>query len=484
MTDKTRAFSSHRNISLSPEPFPGSFEHLNDFNNKDPFDDSGNYPHIHYEAKIHPIRFKMRQWLLPYIRKETPILHNLQQKYRNPFLDFYFSYSANLAAHTFYVLMLPLPIWLGYGIVSRDMIHVLGYGIFFSGYIKDFCCLPRPRSPPLHRITLSGYTAKEYGFPSSHSANATGVSTLLLYQILNNWESFSSRFTLITTVLLLVLYYATLIIGRIYCGMHGFLDISTGAIIGFLCSIIRTAFRHIWDDKLVIGSAYGPLISIVVNYSLIYFHVYPVDDCPCFDDSVAFIGVVIGLDISQWIYVNSSYNSLKYGVEGMSAIDIPYSYEELGLVKTVLRVVLGVSLVMIWKEISKPLLLSLFKQFYKRVYKNEYRSGRFNRIRSDTNSRREKIGEVQQLMKDLSNPSQKDTVGPQSSIDYYELQQYTNNIEALHEKNKLFTCGVFKPRYDMEIIVRLIVYAGIPFMVIVGFTLAAELLGLGYKPVS
>ncbi|KAA8565498.1 hypothetical protein EYC84_009357 [Monilinia fructicola] len=43
--------------------------------------------------------------------------------------------------------------------------------------------LPRPLSPPLHRITMSGSAALEYGFPSTHSANAVSVAVYALFTL-------------------------------------------------------------------------------------------------------------------------------------------------------------------------------------------------------------------------------------------------------------------------------------------------------------
>lgn len=454
------------------------FAHLNDFNNKNPFQDSGNFPHVHYKTKVNPIRFKIRAFLLPYVRSETPILSQIQETIRTPFLDYYFSYSANLAAHTFYVLMLPLPIWLGYGQIGRDLVYILGFGIYASGFVKDFCCLPRPRSPPLHRITLSGYTAKEYGFPSSHSANATGVSVYLLMLFLRNTEGIK----LIAGLFILAVYYCSLIFGRIYCGMHGFADLSVGATIGVLVFGLRRLTSEYYDSFVFQKSLFGIVTSLIFNYCLIYFHVSPVDDCPCYDDSVAFIGVIMGIDISHWIQTNRWMNSSKFGIDG---IDIPYSYAEIGFIKTLLRITLGVFLVVVWKEISKPILLTLFKPVYRLIVAEDKEKITFNRIRSDTLNKKERIGDLTQMLKDIG-AEKKDSVGPQSSIDITEIEEdderYKKELSKLHQKNTIFTCGAFKKRYDIEIIVRLIVYAGIPFMVTIGFPLVAPLAGLGYTP--
>lgn len=477
--------SSPSELSLSSKH--DKFAHLNDFETKHEYADSGNYPHIHYKTKIHPLRFKFRQFLLPYIRAETPILSKIQQSSRNAFFDYYFSYTANFASHTFYVIMLPLPIWLGYGDVGRDLVFIIGYGIYFTGFLKDFCCLPRPRSPPLHRITLSGYTAKEYGFPSSHSANATAVSLFLLKKLLENYNAFDSVWTAHCLLAVLSIYYVSLIIGRIYCGMHGFSDIVVGSIIGTLCLVIRTYTKNWYDSIIFQNSIIIPIYTTLFNYFLIYIHVSPVDDCPCYDDSVAFIGVILGLEISHWGYLKTPF-SLDPSYGGVGVLDIPYSFAKLGLIRTIARISVGVSLVVAWKEISKPLLFKLLKPFYNLIVTSDEESLTFNRIRSDTLEREEKLTDAKRLIKDIGNPRKRESVGPMSSIDRTEIEElqahknYFAELDKLHETNVMFTCGAFKPRYDIEIIVRLIVYAGIPMVVILACPPVFKFLKLDFIP--
>jgi membrane-associated phospholipid phosphatase len=63
------------------------------------------------------------------------------------------------------------------------MVRILASGVFFTGFLKDLLSLPRPLSPPLYRITMSGSAALEYGFPSSHSANAVSVAVYALLAV-------------------------------------------------------------------------------------------------------------------------------------------------------------------------------------------------------------------------------------------------------------------------------------------------------------
>jgi membrane-associated phospholipid phosphatase len=103
-----------------------------------------------------------------------------------------------------------------------SFVDVLAPGVFFTGMIKDFFCLPRPLSPPLQRITMSGSTALEYGFPSTHSANAVSVALYCLTLLHTPNEDLSSV-SKVALEFLAWLYAGCVVIGRMYCGMHGFL---------------------------------------------------------------------------------------------------------------------------------------------------------------------------------------------------------------------------------------------------------------------
>src|SRR5687768_3945350 len=109
------------------------------------------------------------------------------------------------------------------------LVHILALGVFWSGFVKDFFSLPRPLSPPLHRITMSGSVALEYGFPSTHSANAVSVAVygLMMLRDPDNPLNPTIKFGLEA---LSYFYAVSIVFGRLYCGMHGFLDVIIGSI--------------------------------------------------------------------------------------------------------------------------------------------------------------------------------------------------------------------------------------------------------------
>src|SRR5271167_220131 len=109
------------------------------------------------------------------------------------------------------------------------MVHILASGVFFTGFIKDMVSLPRPLSPPLHRITMSGSAALEYGFPSTHSANAVSVAVYALFTI-HSPDCQLQDSTKLILELTSYAYALSITIGRLYCGMHGFVDVIIGSI--------------------------------------------------------------------------------------------------------------------------------------------------------------------------------------------------------------------------------------------------------------
>ncbi|CAI5757653.1 unnamed protein product [Candida verbasci] len=441
--------------------------------------DAGNLPNDHYKSKLSPIRYKFREFLLPIIRYETNILYNLQTKIRNPIFDFYFAWTANLASHTFYVLMLPPPLWFGASQLSRDLIYVLGLGIYFTGFLKDYFCLPRPRSPPLHRITMSSYTTQEYGFPSSHSANATAVTLVLLSRVYKYGDSLTTS-TYYSLIIGLTIYYFSLIFGRLYCGMHGFLDIFIGSSVGGALFLFRHYYGIVWDNFIFNqGLILGSLLILVLFIGLIHFHSEPVDDCPCFDDSVAFIGVLIGLDLSHLVAFHTKFYLQFNDINDLYLIP----FENKGIVMLTIRFLVGVTLVVIWKSLSKPIIFTILPPIYKFIgiylprrnfISTAHTDSSIGRIRATSISNDvSQIGDLNNFLKGVTDHNRIDNIGPSSEIDYYEILDYNNKNKngSSYDLDKLnFKSGVFKYRYDVEIVGRLIVYAGVSITTIWTFT--------------
>ncbi|KAI1403481.1 PAP2-domain-containing protein [Hypoxylon fuscum] len=297
----------------------------------------------HYKRALPKWRYYLRQQALPLVRWETPYLAWLQATLRFPALDSYFAITANLGTHTFFMIGLPILFWCGYASFGKGIVHILASGVFFTGFVKDFFSLPRPLSPPLHRITMSGSAALEYGFPSTHSANAVSVAVYALL-CLRSPDSTYEPSTRATLEGLAYFYAISIVFGRLYCGMHGFLDVIVGSVMGAVISLVEFYYGPSLELFLSNGwtSLCGLLLLIIL---LIRVHPEPADDCPCFDDSVAFAGVMMGLEIGTWRFGRSSW------------VDIPFDLNALGWPVVILRIVFGVLIIFAWREVAKPSLL-------------------------------------------------------------------------------------------------------------------------------
>lgn len=238
------------------------------------------------------------------------------------------------------------------------MIHILASGVFFSGFVKDLLCLPRPLSPPLQRITMSGSAALEYGFPSTHCTNAVSVAVYALFMLHSPDSTIHPQVRIILETLSYC-YATSIILGRLYCGMHGFFDVVIGSMLGALLAFIQCIYGDVFDNY--IRSSSLTLLSVLLVIAvLVRIHPEPADDCPCFDDSVAFAGVMVGAEIGYWHYATSGL-AWNYPVPAT----VPFRLEEIGSLKTVARILIGVLIIFAWREVMKPTLLRLLPPIFR-----------------------------------------------------------------------------------------------------------------------
>lgn len=240
------------------------------------------------------------------------------------------------------------------------MVHVLALGVFWSGFVKDMLCLPRPLSPPLHRITMSGSAALEYGFPSTHSTNAVSVA-LYAIQVLNETKNPENPLIHTAAQGLFYFYASSIVFGRLYCGMHGFFDVVIGIALGAILAIIELGYGEAVHDWICEGPFYySPLIFAVTVLFFVRIHPEPADDCPCYDDSVAFSGVIIGIELGS-----RNFSQLIYADNSVSVGHIPFDFEDAGWAKACLRVVLGIFVIFSWRGIMKPVLLKALPPLFR-----------------------------------------------------------------------------------------------------------------------
>lgn len=240
---------------------------------------------------------------------------------------------------------------------------MLALGVYWSGFFKDMLCLPRPLSPPLTRITMSGSAALEYGFPSTHSTNAVSVAVYFLYQLHSSPDDFGP-YQRLAFLFLGYFYAVSIILGRMYCGMHGFFDVVVGSTLGLVLAVVELAFGEAFDEWVAAGSWIQLGLVLLVICLAVRFHPEPADNCPCYDDSVAFSGVTAGIEVAHWHFARTSYADPN----GPTSTAF-YSLEQLGWLKTIVRVVGGVVIIFLWRAAMKPLLLRYLPPIFRIIEK-------------------------------------------------------------------------------------------------------------------
>ena len=188
---------------------------------------------------------------------------------------------------------------------------------------------------------MSPSAALEYGFPSTHCTNAVSVTVYTLFHLTGKDSALRPDLK-IFFLALLNCYAISIILGRLYCGMHGFLDVAIGSGLGALLFQLQYWFGQQFNLFIDEGSYKALALLVLVVLVLVRLHPQPADDCPCFDDSVAFAGVIIGVESGLWRFARGGL--------------VPYSLEALGCPRTVARIVVGVLMIYAWRGTMKPTL--------------------------------------------------------------------------------------------------------------------------------
>ncbi|KAI8379369.1 phosphatidic acid phosphatase type 2/haloperoxidase [Radiomyces spectabilis] len=295
--------------------------------------DAGTHDDRLYDKAFHPWRAKLRKMLLPIVRSETPWLAAMQKRIRTPTLDTYFVWTANLGTHTFFMIFLPLLVWFGNAGLGRSIACLTAFGVFWSGFFKDFMCLPRPLSPPVHRLTMSPSAALEYGFPSTHSTNSISVA---LYMVAMACESDlpPQSPARMACIIGSFVYAVSVVFGRIYCGMHSITDVIGGTLLAYVLFWVQWTFKDQFNE-MFLSDSYFVFLSIPFCLILVGLH-------------VCFMGVCIGLFPGSWLCYRSEYCTL-----GLSTAATSHYSSIVALIVILIKVILGVAILFIWRMACK-----------------------------------------------------------------------------------------------------------------------------------
>lgn len=337
-------------------------------------------------------RAAIRRRVRANVEWESKVIANMQERVRRPILDNYFVYTSSLGTHTFFMITLPAFAFFGRVDVARGLLMVLALGVYVASFVKDLVCAPRPFAPPVARLTMGNHHL-EYGFPSTHSTNSVSIA-LFFFQLLHRLyktpvssvvqnnvmqnattviegisdvvaETMVSTTTYYMLSGVLLFYMFSIVYGRLYTGMHSFTDCIMGVSLGaaiWALSLVCSDGLHDWirDSGWIV-----PVVVIPLCLLLVHWHPQPIDDCPCFEDAIAFVSVIMGEVLSRWYMLHHGYDD-SYFVRVMPGciwggwVDM-FTWWSMAVVK----MVLGILIIFMWRIFAKTVMHTVLPPIFR-----------------------------------------------------------------------------------------------------------------------
>jgi hypothetical protein len=206
-------------------------------------------------------------------------------------------------------------------------------------------------------------------------------------------------------------------------------DVIAGSATGASISLVEFYLIPTFDEYMHNSSSWmAPLTVAMAIIALVRLHPEPADDCPCFDDSVAFAGVAIGLEMGTWHFGR--------GPVSAAYADPAFALSALGWPTVLARIAFGVLVIFAWREVMKPTLLkglphlfrviethglSLPRRFF--MPASEYEDVPLS-IKDDNVL--PSVSDLPILVRSIGGPGRgrSISIGPQSAADAYETLAY------------------------------------------------------------
>ncbi|KWU42431.1 hypothetical protein RHOSPDRAFT_36041 [Rhodotorula sp. JG-1b] len=297
-----------------------------------------------YRSAMPLWRFKLRQLVMRRLAHEMHALEHIQTHWRTPLRDQYFVKTSLAGTHTFFMLFLPLWYWFGHPQVGKGLVILLASGAHITSVLKDALSVPRPYSPPVERLSV-GTHHLEYGFPSTHSSNACSMALFFGSLVVQNW---TGHWSVMAAAVGFAAFFAwSITFGRLYTGMHSIIDVAAGSTIGSLLWLTY----HLYSDKmdaLIMHSRWtGTLVTIPTLLLLVTVHPEPVEECPCFEDAVAFLSVVAGIMFRE-AWTPAGFATATYGHEWRSPTEFG-----MWCAAVLAKLLVGISTILVWRIVAK-----------------------------------------------------------------------------------------------------------------------------------
>jgi membrane-associated phospholipid phosphatase len=254
------------------------------------------------------------------------------QSFANPALDAIFGLITNTASEEFFLLVVPIILWV-YSLpvgVWFTMVFLLSWAT--NGLLKDFFHTTRPYLADSRVRGLMVDTGGGYAFPSGHTENAT-VFWFYLAVLVRRWW-----FWLVAMVMV-----ALVGLSRMYLGLHWPQDVIGGFLVGAVFVLVVWGLFRLWNGR----GWHLPLWAWLL---------------------ISLAGPVAILLVTEWAATSDTVSTTAHAMGVLAGMGMGYALEEryVGFQargaawwKHVLKVVIGLAGVFVLQLALKPV-FSLF----------------------------------------------------------------------------------------------------------------------------
>nr|XP_003472552.2 sphingosine-1-phosphate phosphatase 1 [Cavia porcellus] len=269
-------------------------------------------------------------------------------------LYYLFSLGTELGNELFYILFFPFWIWNLDALVGRRLVIVWVMVMYLGQCTKDVIRWPRPASPPV--VKLEVLYNSEYGLPSTHAMSGTAIPITLVLLTYGRWQ-----YPLVYGLVLIPCWSSLVCLSRMYMGMHSLLDI----IAGFLYTILILAVFYPFVDLIDNFNQthrYAPLIIIGLHLALGIFSFTLDTWSTSRGDTAEILGS--GAGIACGSHVTHSMGLLVDPAPDMLPLPTP-AITLTVLAKATVRVLIGMGVVLIVRNIMKKITIPLACKIFK-----------------------------------------------------------------------------------------------------------------------
>jgi undecaprenyl-diphosphatase len=248
------------------------------------------------------------------------LILRLQQALRSPIFDWFFYIISFLGDEYFFLVVSVVLYWCVSKRFAYRFFNVFMMGALFTGVIKTIVARPRPYLNGAESVISK---TEGFSFPSGHSQSAANMCVQLSLAAKGNFRRKTAVITIVVSASLALL----VMFSRMYLGQHYLSDVLVGALLGAGVAVLFTfLFRLLGQRDRLLFVVILP-ISVIAAAILIGLGQNP-------GDIIKLLGVAGAM-------------SLGYYLENRF---VSYNVKSGGMLKQVLKVIIGAVIVLAIKE--------------------------------------------------------------------------------------------------------------------------------------